>query len=347
MRPFWDLVKAKDGDDYTGWEIHAIGEGTAFPFKFVRPTKDHQAFASLRNTAPVRITYPEKHVLNTDAFRFFLHNDTNLLGFRHPDLVKLAPAGAVMSEDLITQIQELVEAAEEQRRRYDRIVMRYMAGFFHAWNTQDGWDKLKMLGVKCHELHQRDPTDDRAGLHRLLRVFIEEHVRPKVEQMVVVRVGEQVLQQKMIDIPKTCEPKSGWNSAKMLHFIDKHNETARFLVHVGFMEGLSADEKARRGQAISDGLNLRPAEEKAAAAAAMSAWHAGLSAAQKEARGEARVKVQARDQEAQEALGGTEGGPCEEVQARDQETQGAGERDREAQGVQEAQEEDALRERRD
>jgi hypothetical protein len=121
--------------------------------------------------------------------------------------------------------------------------------------------------------------------------------------MVVVRVGEQVLRQKMIDIPKTCEPKSGWNSAKMRHFIAKHNETARFLVHVGFMEGLSADEKARRGQAISDGLHLRPAEEKAAAAAAiseawnrltaeeqaargeaMSAWHAGLSAAEKKAR---------------------------------------------------------------
>jgi hypothetical protein len=246
MRPFLDLVNAKDGDDYTGWEIHAIGEGTAFPFKFVRPTEDHQAIASLHCTAPVRVTYPEKHVVNTDAFRFFLHNDTNLLGFRHPDLVKLVPAGAIMSEDLITQMQELVEAAEEQQRRYDRIVMRYMAGFFHAWNTRDGWDKLKMLGVKCHELHQRDPTDDRAGLHRLLRVFIEEHVRPKVEQMVVVRVGEQVLRQKMIDIPKTCEPKSGWNSAKMRRFIATHNGTARFLVHVGFMEGLSADEKARR-----------------------------------------------------------------------------------------------------
>ena len=134
---------------------------------------------------------------------------------------------------------------------------------------------MKMLGVECHKLHQKDPTDGRAGLHRLLRMFVEEHVRPKVERVVVVRVGEQVLRQKMIDIPKTCEPKSGWNSARMRRFIAKHNETARFLVKVGLMEGLSAAEKAARGQAIADGLNLRPAEEKAATAAAISKALAG------------------------------------------------------------------------
>ena len=95
----------------------------------------------------------------------------------------------------------------------------------------------------------------------------------------------------------------------MWRFIATHNATARSLVKVGFMEGLSAAEKAARGQAIADGLNLRPAEEKAATAAKLSTALKGKKRTKPKKRSREEWAETARKQAATRRANGTTNGP--------------------------------------
>jgi|EP01046_Picozoa_sp_COSAG06_P028874 hypothetical protein len=71
-----------------------------------------------------------------------------------------------------------------------------------------------------------------------------------------------------VDITETCKPQSGWKSEKFFEFVKLHSAEARDLVGVGFLSGLTEDEAARRRRKWK-------------------AWYAGLSAAEKKARGDA------------------------------------------------------------